>query len=274
MNQRPAHPIRIGATVPQQHLPYASLRQAWREVEDTGADSLFLWDHFYPLTGDPDGTHFEGWSLLAAMAEATDHVQIGTLVTGIGYRNPNLLADMARTVDHIAGGRLILGVGSGWFERDYDEYGYDFKTAPERLRDLAEALPVLEDRLAQLNPPPVNGKLPILIGGTGEKVTLRIAAQHATTWSGFGEPAEMGRLSTILDEWCAKIGRDPAEIERSVLVQNPGDALALADAYADHGITHLIVGQDGSAEGLDALRDLVAWRNARVQHDAPLAAVS
>ncbi|MDQ3656778.1 MAG: LLM class F420-dependent oxidoreductase [Chloroflexota bacterium] len=254
--------VRIGVTVPQQHTTYARLRETWREAEAIGADTLFAWDHFFPLYGDPDGSHFEGWSLLAAMAEATERIQIGTLVSGIGYRSPNLVADMARTVDHISGGRLILGLGAGWFERDYEEYGYDFKTAPERLRDLAAALPTIEDRLGRLNPGPINGKLPILIGGSGEKVTLRLVARHADIWNGFGDPAEMGRLGTVLDAWCAKVGRNPADIERSVLLTEP-EEVARADEYVANGVTHIVIGADGAGAGLDPLRQLVAWRDTR-----------
>jgi probable F420-dependent oxidoreductase len=252
-------PIRIGVTAPPQHIDYAKLRETWVESEHIGVDTLFVWDHFFPLSGEPDGTHFECTTLLAAMAEATSRVQFGSLVICNSYRNPNLLADIHRTLDHISDGRVILGIGSGWFERDYVEYGYDFKTAPDRLRDLAANLPIIEDRLAKLNPGPVNGHIPLMIGGSGEKVTLRLVAKHADIWNGGGDVEKVAHLIKVLDDWCAKVERDPNEIERSIMIAP--ENVGLADQYFDAGVTHFIVRGTGPGAELDPARELIKWRD-------------
>lgn len=233
------------------------MRDAWKAADALGVDSLWTWDHFYPLYGDPDATHFECYSLLAAMAVDTCHATIGALVTCYSYRNPHLLADMARTIDHLSRGRFVLGLGSGWFERDYTEYDYEFGTAPGRLKILEAGLPVVKERLEKLNPGPVNGKIPLMIGGSGEKVTLRLVAEHADMLNTFGPVDNFRRKNDVLNDWCAKVGRDPRAIERTVAIE--AKDLADADGYAAAGADHLIV-MLGAPFNLDPVAEFLAAR--------------
>jgi probable F420-dependent oxidoreductase len=234
--------FRVGVQLRPQHCTIGQLREGWRQADDLGLDTIWTWDHFFPLFGEADGPHFEGWSLLAAMACETSSARFGMLVTCNTYRNPQLLTDMARTIDHLSGGRLILGIGSGWFERDYDEYGYEFGTATSRLEALGESLPVIKERLGKLNPPPI-GPLPILIGGEGERITLRLVAEHAHMWNGFGPPERFRRKNEVLDRWCEEVGRNPREVERTVTIDEPEELDALDD-FLDAGAEHVIVGLD------------------------------
>ena len=175
---------------------------------------------------------------LAAVAVETRHAMIGALVTANSYRNPNLLADMARTIDHLSNGRFIIGIGAGWFERDYKEYGYEFGSAVTRLRALDQTLPIIKDRLRKLQPPPI-GRVPILVGGGGERVTLRITARYADMWNTFGPPATYARKCQVLDDWCGKVGRDPGEIERTVSIRD--DEIDDSEVYLRAGAQHLIL---------------------------------
>ena len=261
-------PARVGIQVPPQQAAYADIRRTCARLEEMGADLLFSWDHFYPLSGDPDGPHFECWSTLGAWAEATERVEIGALVSCNSYRNPNLLADMARTIDHISGGRLVLGIGSGWFERDYDGYGFDFGTAGGRLDALERDLPVIRDRWRRLNPPPTRD-IPILVGGGGEKKTLRIVAEHANIWHGFGDATQIAHKHRVLDQWCIRRRRDPLEIERSAGVafvpgRNPDQSADYAEnAQQLHDVgTRLFTASVAAASpDLTRVRDLLAWRD-------------
>lgn len=170
--------IRIGVQFAPQHTDINALRSAWRRAKDLGVDSLWIWDHFFPIDGDPSGSHFECWTLLATLAADTSVPSIGPLVTCASYRNPDLIADMTRTIDALSGGRFVLGLGAGWSERDHVEYGYgNLPGVPQRLKVLEQSLKRIRSRLSLVKPPAP--QLPILVGG-GEKVMLRLVAHTRT----------------------------------------------------------------------------------------------
>ena len=230
--------FKVGVQLEPQHCSVADLRQAWRELDALGVDSIWTWDHFFPLHGDPDGAHFEGWTLLTAAACDTERAALGILVSCNSYRSPDLLADIARTADHVSGGRMILGIGAGWFDRDYEEYGFAFGTEATRVAALGEALPRLKARLAKLNPPPM-GAMPICIGAEGERVILRRVAEHADIWNGFTPVEKFAHKNGVLDGWCERVGRDPAAIERSVTLVSSEDPDRIEEIVAA-GAQHLI----------------------------------
>src|SRR3954447_10316752 len=255
------HRIRIGVQLQPQHAEYHNIRDAVLRAEDMGVDVIFNWDHFYPLYGDGEGKHFECWTMLGAWAEQTSNVQIGALVTCNSYRNPELLADMARTADHISDGRLILGIGAGWFEKDYDQFGYEFGTAGSRIADLAQAMPRIRARWAASNPPPTRD-IPVLIGGGGERKTLRVVAEHADAWHSFGDVDTLARKSGILDEHGTDVVRPPATlVERSVAVGAP--PAEVADGLVAAGVTLFTVGASGPDYDLSLAEQWVRWRDAQ-----------
>ncbi|RNF92252.1 LLM class F420-dependent oxidoreductase [Streptomyces botrytidirepellens] len=253
--------MRIGVQLHPQHTGIQELRAAWRQADALGVDSLWTWDHFLPHTGDPGGTHYECWSLLSAMAVETRHATIGPLVTCTAFRNPHLLADMARTVDQLSGGRLVLGLGAGWFEAEHTEYGIPFPGPAGRMDAFAASVAAVKERLAKLNPGPA-GPLPLLIGGAGRRRTLELVAREADWWNWYGwaatDPvAEFRELNRALDEWCERVGRDPGQVARTVMV-NP-DQLPLAEGFAEAGAVHLVLSLPapydlGAVESLLALR--------------------
>ncbi|WAB80688.1 LLM class F420-dependent oxidoreductase [Microcella daejeonensis] len=257
-------PIRIGVQLQPQHAPYELIRDRVTELEELGADIVFNWDHFFPLYGEPDGLHFESWTMLAAIAEQTSRIELGALVNCNSYRNPNLQADMARTIDRISAkgtgtGRFIFGTGSGWFERDYEEYGYEFGTVGSRLNDLARDLPIIRERWTTLNPAPTR-HIPILIGGGGEKKTLRMVAEHAHIWHSFSDAATLERKLGILGEHCAAVGRDQGEIEISVELGK--QSVAEVEELRALGASLFTLGMTGPEYDLAPVREWLAWRDA------------
>jgi alkanesulfonate monooxygenase SsuD/methylene tetrahydromethanopterin reductase-like flavin-dependent oxidoreductase (luciferase family) len=224
--------VRLGALCWNQYTEWPALLEAGRLADRLGYDSLWTWDHLYPIVGDSHGPNFEGWLTITAWAQATQRVRIGLMVGANTFRNPALVAKMATTLDHISGGRAILGIGGAWFEEEHEAFGLDFGTGfPERLRWLGEALPIMRGMLDGTEPtatgpryasrdtrnlpPPVQRHLPICIGGGGEKVTLKLVAMYGDMCNVGGGVETVKRKETILLEHCAAVGRDPAGIERT-----------------------------------------------------------
>jgi len=205
----------------------------WKRDEELGFEGIFFSEHHFGGSFSPSPN-----LLIAATAARTSRIRLGVMALVVPYYAPARIIEEIGMLDHLSGGRLVLGLGAGWFQRDYDEYGYAFGEAKDRLRALGEALPRIKERLAHLTPPPM-GSLPILIGGGGEKVTLRLVAEHADMWNGFGPADEFARKNRILDEWCAKVGRDPKAVERTVLID--ADEIDQADAFLEAGAEHLIL---------------------------------
>jgi F420-dependent oxidoreductase-like protein len=225
--------MRFGAAFWIHRTDWPSLRDACLAVERGGWDSLWLDDHLLPDEGDWHHPKLEGWSTLSAVAALTQRVRLGLLVSANTFRNPGLTAKLATTLDHVSGGRAILGIGGGWFEREHDAFGIDFGSGfGERLDRLDEAVGLIRRLLdgdtvthkgrfydmtdAVCRPRPVQPRLPILIGGSGPRKTLRTTAAFADVWNAYGQPDAIATHDAVLRGHCQDLGRDEREIARSV----------------------------------------------------------
>ncbi len=241
--------MKFGVHTGLQNTSIDELRALWVQIEGLGFDWISIWDHFYAADASGSPVCLEAVAAHAALIEATSRVQCGSLVYSIGYRHPAVLANTMATLDQMAGGRVVLGMGAGWSQIEYDAYGIPFPPAPVRLRQLNEGIQCVRGLLteavtdfdgefftlngARCEPKPVQSRLPIWIGGGGEKVTLRIAAQHADGWNvPFVSPATYRAKVGVLQEHCERLGRDPATITKAV---NVGLAYSEADLDAQFG---------------------------------------
>ena len=238
----PEAPLRLGFQVWGQAASWPELMSAGDRIEAMGFASLFANDHLMPILGDADGPMlgadgpvFEGWMTLAAWAARTSRVPLGVMVCGVGYRNVGLTVKMATALDHASAGRGILGIGAGWHEPEHRAFGYEMLSLGDRIGRLDEASQVARgmldggavtldgrwvkaDRLLN-DPPAFQPHLPLLIGGSGEKRTLRIVARDADIWNGEGDPETYAHKNAVLDQHCAAVGRDPRSIRRTVGIQ-------------------------------------------------------
>jgi len=290
-------PIRLGFQVWGQSVTWPDLMAAGERVEAMGFSSLWANDHVMPILGDADGpvlgAHgpvFEGWMTLGAWAARTSWIPLGVLVCGVGYRNVALTVKMATTLDHASGGRAMLGLGAGWHGPEHLAFGYEFPSLGDRITRFDEAgrlaRAMLDGRTVtqegrwvsgrdlRNDPPPLQARLPLVIGGSGEKRTLRIVARDADVWNGEGDPATFAHKNAVLDEHCAEIGRDPAAIRRTVGIQpvcirgsRAAAVAALASILAGQGASPAQAQGWAASSPLADTRDVVAahlraWRAA------------
>ena len=249
-------PIKFGANSWNQYSDWASLRESGIRADRLGFDSIWTWDHLYPIVGSDEGPMFEGWLTLAAWAERTERATIGLMVGANTFRNPALVAKMATTLDHISGGRAVLGIGGAWFETEHTAFGLEFGGSPgERLRWMDEAVRIMRGMLdgerpsgdqfyqakaVRNDPPPVQERLPILVGGGGAKRTLRTVARYADACNVGGGFESVKRKDEILRRHCEEVGRDESEIERTVgagaciIRDDPAEARRVFEAMFEH----------------------------------------
>jgi len=277
--------IRLGIQLWAQNTDWPAYLAAARLVDELGYDHLWTWDHLLSAVGDPDGPVFEGYSTLAAWAAVTDHVKLGLLVGANTFRNPALAAKTIATIDHISGGRAIMGLGGAWHVREHAAFGVDFGSGfGERLDWLEEALQIVRPLLRgdevthdgphyrvdhlRLAPPPVQDYIPIMVGGGGERKTLRSVARHADKWNSQSPLAEIPRKLAALRAHCETEGRDPATIEltyncKIIIRDRAADAQAVLDAQLEtNTIDRATAGESfwaGTVEGIaERLAEFVA----------------
>jgi alkanesulfonate monooxygenase SsuD/methylene tetrahydromethanopterin reductase-like flavin-dependent oxidoreductase (luciferase family) len=264
-----APPVRLGINLWSQASDWPGFIRAAERADGLGYDHLWTWDHLYAIFGDPHQPIFEGYTALAALAQATRRARLGLFVTANTFRNPALATKCLVTIDHISGGRAIMGIGAAWFEAEHRAYGVDFGRSPgQRLGWLAEAVPAVRDLLdgrevssaeggryqfdrLSMRPLPLQEHVPLMVGGSGERKTLRIVAQHADMWNAFGTPDVLEHKDRVLRDHCAEVGRDHREIERSVgckvtIRQSEAEAERVRRALLEHNRTPLV-----SVEGDD-----------------------
>src|SRR4051794_9675393 len=246
--------MRFGIHSGQQHATFDEYLQLWRFAEEVGLDWASVFDHFQPIQSDPTGPCFEGLTLLSAMAAHTTRLRLGIIVVGVTYRHPAVLANIATTIDHVSHGRLELGVGAAWHEGEHGEYGIPFPRIGVRMDMLDDTCRILKalwtDTRANVEgkhftvtnalcePKPVQSPIPLWVGGSGERRTLRIVAEHADGWNTFyGDLGEFQHKLDVLARHCDDVGRDPAEIRKQIVIRAVLDETeAKARGRAEEGV--------------------------------------